>query len=354
MSLKQIAQLRSALHACPEASGREIRTKAMLMEFLLANTSLELHDCGDGFYAAHREATVCRPAMALRADYDAVTQANGVISHLCGHDGHAAALCGAALMAEGKIFGRNLFFLFQPAEETGSGAEGCLELFQKESVQEIYGAHNLPGVPLGQVVTRPGTFACASRGVTLRFTGKPTHAAHPEQGISPAVAVGKLLCALPALSGPDRYTGITLCTVIGTRMGEKAFGSAASGAEVWLTLRAEHNQELESLYMEIVELGRKLAEADRLGYEVAVQDVFPATVNHAECVQKVLNVCGGQLLNGPVRWSEDFGHYLKTCPGAFFGIGTGENHPALHTQTYEYPDELLQPTIRAFLALMQA
>ena len=345
--------LRHALHACPEVSGKEEKTKAMLMDFLKTHTTMELYPCGDGFYAAHRETAPYKPSLALRADYDALALTDGTASHLCGHDGHAAALCGTALFAEGKTFDRNIFFLFQPAEETGAGAEGCTELLHKESVAEIYGAHNLPGFPMGQVVTRPGTFACASRGVTLTFRGKPTHAAYPENGVSPAAAVGELLCALPSLSNSDRFSAMTLCTVIGVQMGEKAFGAAAACAEVWLTLRAEHDRDLCALNDAILHRSIALAEKHGLAFSHAVQDVFPATENTASCAQKVLDLCGGELLPLPMRWSEDFGHYLKICPGAFFGIGAGEAHPPLHTENYEYPDALLMPTIQAFLTLMR-
>lgn len=350
--LDPIIQLRRELHTCPELSGKEERTKAKLIHFLKTHTTLEIYPCGDGFYAAHREASPWKCAIALRADYDALALPDGTASHLCGHDGHAAALCGAALMAEGKNFGRNVFFLFQPAEETGAGAEGCLELFRRESVDEIYGAHNLPGWPLGLVTTRPGTFACASRGVTLRFRGKPTHAAYPENGISPALAVGQLLCRIPELSDPSAFSGMTLCTVIGTAMGEKTFGAAAEAAEVWLTLRAEHDADLHALHTSILTLSEALAAAHGLTFSHEVQDVFPATENDPAAVRKVLERCGGQVLEVPMRWSEDFGHYLKHCPGAFFGIGAGEDHPPLHTQDYEYPDALLKPTIDAFLALL--
>jgi len=352
--LDSIIALRNSLHACPEISGKEKKTKALLWDFLKTHTTLELIPCGKGFYAAHRETSPAKPAIALRADYDALAMPDGSAAHLCGHDGHAAALCGAALMTEGKHFGRNIFFLFQPAEETGEGAKGCLDLFRSEMIGEIYGAHNLPGLPLGQVVTRPGTFACASRGVTLHFRGSPTHAAYPENGVSPAGAVGKLLCTLPALSDPNRYSGMTLCTVIGTEMGEKAFGSAAAEAEVWLTLRGEHDRDLSALYDEILVCAERLAAEDRLRFSWEVQDVFPATENRPDCAQKVLDVCGGALLDVPMRWSEDFGHYLKACPGSFFGIGAGEHHPPLHTEHYTYPDPLLKPTIDAFIALIEA
>lgn len=354
MNLETIIHLRKALHDCPEVSGQEVKTKALLMEFLNAHTTLEVHPCGDGFYAAHREYDPQKPSLALRADYDALAMPDGTARHLCGHDGHAAALCGAALLAEGREFDRNIFFLFQPAEETGAGAKNCTQLFQMEAVDEIYGAHNLPGLPLGLVTTRPGTFACASRGLTLYFLGKPAHAAYPENGRSPAQAVGTLLCRLPALSDPSRYTGMTLCTVIGGKIGEKAFGSAADRAELWLTLRAEHDCDLDALQTEILQLAWTLASESGVTCAFENQDVFPATENTPECAKKVLEHCGGTPLDAPMRWSEDFGHFLKFCPGAFFGIGAGEHHPALHTEQYQYPDQLLKPTMEAFLALMDA
>lgn len=352
MDLTDIRALRLALHNCPERPGQEERTRAALTDFLAEHTTLELYPCGAGFYAAHRENGGTKPSIALRADYDALPLPDGGAAHLCGHDGHAAALCGAALSIEETRLGRDVFFLFQPAEETGAGALGCLELFQRERVDQIYGAHNLPGVPLGQVVTRPGTFACASQGVTLSFLGRPTHAAYPEHGISPAQGVGRLLCALPELAEPARYGGMTLCTVIGAEMGERAFGTAAAQAEVWLTLRAERDQDLSLLFQSLLQLSGSLAAEYGLAFEHQVQDVFPATVNHPDCAQRIRELCGGRVLETPMRWSEDFGHYLRRCPGAFFGIGAGEGCPPLHTRDYQYPDALLEPTIAAFRAIL--
>lgn len=350
--LYQITELRHRLHECAELSGMELRTKEMLETFLRTHTSLELYPCGQGFYAAHREEGAYKPAVALRADYDALAKPDGTVAHLCGHDGHAAALCGAALMAEGKQLGRNVFFLFQPAEETGEGAEPCCALFEKEQVDEVYGAHNLPEYPFGRVITRGHTFACASRGVTLRFAGKPTHAAYPENGRSPALAVGRLLCAVPELSAPELYSGMTLCTVIGVNMGEKAFGAAAEAAEVWLTLRGEHDGDLNRLFERVLQLSEALAEEYGLGFAFEVQDVFPATENDPDCAEKLLRLCDGMELKVPMRWSEDFGHYLIRKKGAFFGIGAGEDYPPLHTEDYEYPDALLQPTMDVFWKLI--
>ena len=352
MELSDIRALRLALHDCPEPSGQEDRTRAMLMKFLSSHTTLELHPCGAGFYAAHREPGGGKSPIALRADYDALALPEGGAAHLCGHDGHAAALCGTALSIQGEALGRDVFFLFQPAEETGAGALDCLELFRRERVAQVYGAHNLPGVPLGQVLTRPGTFACASQGVTLSLLGRPTHAAYPEHGLSPAQAVGRLLCALPALADPSRFGGMALCTVIGVAWGGRSFGAAAAQAQVRLTLRAELDRDLETLHSDILQLAGSLAAEYGLAFSCQVQDVFPATVNDPGCAQRVLDCCCGGLLDAPMRWSEDFGHYLRLCPGAFFGIGAGEGCPPLHTAGYQYPDALLEPTVAAFRALL--
>lgn len=351
--LDLILTLRQQLHQCPEISGQEVKTKALLQKFLREHTTLELHPCGEGFYCAHREVSPEKPAIALRADFDALATPDGGAAHLCGHDGHAANLCAVALMLEGKNVGRNVFLLFQPAEETGAGAYPCCELFEKESIAEIYGAHNLPGFPEGVVFIRPGTFACASRGVTLRFLGAPTHAAYPENGKNPALAVGKFLCALPEIAAPEHYTGMTLCTVIGAELGEKAFGAACAQAEVWLTLRAEHNVDLEKLRTSVLGCAKVLCEEAQLEFSYEEQDVFPATENDPACAQKVLTLCHGRTLEVPMRWSEDFGHYLLHVPGAFFGVGAGERHAPLHTKNYEYPDHLLEPTANAFMAIVR-
>ena len=96
----------------------------------------------------------------------------------------------------------------------------------------------------------------------------------------------------------------------------------------------------------------ELAAQDGLILETEEQDVFPATENDSACAKKVLKVCGGRILQEPMRWSEDFGHYLNHCRGAFFGIGAGVEYPGLHTETYEYPDGLLLRTAESFLKLL--
>lgn len=288
-----------------------------------------------------------------RADYDALATLNGGAAHLCGHDGHAASLCAVGLMLEGKSVGRNVFLLFQPAEETGAGAAPCCELFEKESVAEIYGAHNLPGFPEGEVYTKPGTFACASRGVTLRFQGAPTHAGLSGKRKKSGACRGEASLRAAGAGKPCAFCGHDALHRHWRGAGRKAFGAACARAEVWLTLRAEHNADLDALRTAVLSCAKALAEEAALDFSFEEQDVFPATENTPACAQKVLSLCHGKTLEVPMRWSEDFGHYLLHVPGAFFGVGAGETHAPLHTKDYEYPDCLLEPTANAFWAIVQ-
>lgn len=353
--LALITALRHTLHACPELAGEEKRTKALVLDFLKAHTTLEIVDMGRWFYAAHREGKDL-PGIAFRADFDAVPAEELPLgaAHRCGHDGHAAALCGFALMLQGEKLGKNIFLLFQHGEEAGCGGEECCALFDRERVDEIYGAHNLPGFPFGRVMARAGAMACGSCGLTIRYTGAPAHAAYPDQGVNPASAVGALLQALPTLSAAERYEGMVLCTVIGCRMGEKAFGMSASSAEIWLTLRSELGADLEKLRKAVTDFSAETAKRYDLCWEHEWQDVFPATENDEAAAAKVLRVCKGERLDSPMRWSEDFGWYLRRCRGAFFGVGAGEDWPGLHTADYEYPDALLEITAKQFYKLAAA
>ena len=120
-----------------------------------------------------------------------------------------------------------------------------------------------------------------------------------------------------------------------------------------LTLRAERNRDLDALRTAVLGCAKALAEEAALDFSFEEQDVFPATENTPACAEKVCSLCHGKTLEAPMRWSEDFGHYLLHIPGAFFGVGAGETHAPLHTKNYEYPDCLLEPTANAFWAMIQ-
>lgn len=357
-------QARITLHSIPELALHEKKTKAFIKEFLRENTTLEVHDEGAWIYAVHREGA--ERTVAVRADFDAVPTAEGA-GHLCGHNGHTAALLDLALRLEGKSIGKNAVLLFQPAEETGEGAPICCALFEKERIDAVLGAHNIPGAPMGRVLLKNGTFACASCGVEIELKGRPTHAAYPENGVNPTAQIARLALELPAEAErlSQKYGCMTLATIVGMRTGEKAFGVAASEGRLWATLRSED----EKAFTELVNFARSYAGTndsderttvsdERLKAEFNVFDPFPATVNDPGLLaraEKTLQSAGipYEYVSEPFRWSEDFGHYGAHAPACFIGIGSGECTAPLHTAGYEYPAGLVHRTGGIFMELIK-
>ena len=353
--LEIIKRARKELHNNPEHSGAEEKTKDIIRKFLSVNTDLYIQDYNGGIIALY-EACEMADCIALRADFDAVSLPDGLAAHLCGHDGHTAALLGVALMIDEIKPKRNVLLIFQPAEETGEGAKEMIGVLEKFYVSEIYGIHNLPGFEFGQVYTSLDTFACASCGMTFTIKGKPAHAAYPESGASPLRAINELLGAIDESQIPDdRFSKGTFATLIGINAGQKAFGTSAENAEVWITVRSRTDKEFRRIKEYLEYVVKRACEIDGLSYTVEIQDEFPATVNDRECAEKVLKTCDGKLLKEPMRWSEDFGHYLNDgyLKGAFIGVGAG-SCPDLHTKNYEYPDDLLEYHMKTFINLVNA
>ena len=355
--------LRHQLHAHPELSGQEQWTKACLMDFLRRHTQLEVVDQGNWFYA--RCPGKGSGSVAFRADFDALpiqedtplpyrSQIPGV-SHKCGHDGHSATLALLALTL--KEPPREVYLIFQCAEETGQGGEACARFLKERGVEEVYAFHNMSGYPLGAVCLRRGTMNCASRGMILHFEGTPAHASTPELGRSPALAVARLVEALPDLTRREDHKGLVLATVVQMDVGEPAFGMAAHRGALLLTLRADYEEELTALVAALEDLARREAEAWELSLSISYTDVFPANVNHDAAVRRVEKAAhrlGAPVVEmaAPMRASEDFGWYLRETPGAMFLLGNGEDHAPIHSADYDFPDVLLPQACALFTSLI--
>lgn len=352
--VEKITKVRRELHSVPECSGHEIKTKSIIRSFLEENTSLIIKEYNGGIVALYDLGNT-KDTLAFRADFDAVALPDGTAAHLCGHDGHTAALLGVALQIEDMKPNRNVLFIFQPAEETGEGAKSMADILNVYEVSEIYGCHNLPGYPFGKVYTRYDSFACASCGMIFYIEGEPAHAAYPENGKSPMRAVMQLFKAIEEIKTTVSLSENSFATLIGSKIGQKAFGTSAEKAEVWITARSDNEKDFEVLRAYLENAVKQTCEQDGLQYSIEIQDEFPATVNDSICVDKILTRCDGSVLDNPMRWSEDFGHFLSSrysSQGAFFGVGAGEEHPNLHTMDYEYPDELLKYQMDAFMKLL--
>lgn len=231
-----------------------------------------------------------------------------------------------------------MILLFQPAEETGEGARAVVADPQFPSIHadECFALHNLPGYPLGEVIIRQGTFNCASRGISIRLSGRTAHAAYPETGVSPQMAVATLLQDLNRIVDDVTADELLMVTVVHCQMGEQAFGTAPADAHVMATLRSESNAAMQQLVTVCHHLVERVAKQYGLDYSVAWADIFDASVNDGQCVQQVVSAAEQmgnrvQWIEQPFRWSEDFG-----------ALSAGENQPQIHNPNYRFPDELIE------------
>ena len=371
----KIVALRHDLHCHPELSMQEQETKNRLITCLKENIQLEVIDRGNWFYVQYttkRQSEMpeadTKPPIAFRADFDALpiledaeslpyASENPGVSHKCGHDGHASALAGLALELDANGADRDVYLIFQHAEEIGRGAQECVPLIKEKKIAEIYGFHNWSGFPKGAVVLREGVSQCASRGLTITFTGKKSHASIPEQGKNPSVAIAKLILYVQNLLQATTFEQLVLATIVNVEIGTKDFGISAGEGEISFTLRAALQRELDELEQMIRTQAEKFAAEEGLQLSYAYDDPFPETANDAKAIERVRNAAEKlhlpvvELME-PLRASEDFGYYTKECPGAMFYLGNGEDYPALHTPEYDFRDELLELAVNIFQKLI--
>jgi len=365
--LSKLAALRQELHSRPEQSNSEEATAARICALLAAHHPDQIiSGLGGHGLAFVFDGAEPGPCVAFRCELDALpihetntfayrSQHAGV-AHKCGHDGHMAIVVGLGLRAAAKRPRRGrLVLLFQPAEETGEGATRmALEpAFQTLGIETLFALHNLPEYPLGTVVVRSGPFTCASVGLTVRLRGKTAHAAHPEDGISPALPMCAIIAGLKQL--PARVSGFCRVTVVGAKLGEAAFGTAPGEAQVMATLRAEADSDLEQVKAGALDLIAIEAEKGGLTHKISYCDAFPAGTNHPQAVQHICRAAKAlnaplHHLEAPLRFSEDFGCLTRGIRGAMFGLGSGPG-PGLHNPDYDFPDALIGPGLDLFQRL---
>jgi len=371
--LDRLIKLRKNLHRHAELSNRENKTAAILVAFLPENgqpDSLHTGFGGQGIVCVYK-GQAGGAALAFRCELDALPipevnqfahrSLSDAVSHKCGHDGHMAILCGvAAMLAKSRPAG-DVYLIFQPAEETGEGAQRILKdpRFGKIKPDFVFALHNLPGYALHEVVLRPGVFSCASAGLAARLVGRTAHAAQPESGVSPGPALAEILRSLYDLPQlPDDSPEFSLVTVVHARLGEIAFGASPGEAELMATLRAYDDGRLAHLRARLRQQIERIAGQHNLRCDVSWRETFAATVNDAATVAMIGQAaldCDLKVVqrSHPFRWSEDFGQFTRRFKGALFGLGAGENHPDLHCSDYDFPDALLASGIQSFMRLLQ-
>ncbi len=370
-----LQMIRKRLHAHPELSGQENRTAAFIVDLIAhwqPGIDQILTGVGGTGVIAIINGRQSGKSVLFRAELDALpiaeintfshrSTASG-IAHKCGHDGHMTLLLGVIhhYSRFRPDYGR-LLFLFQPAEETGRGAEAVLRdiRFANLSIDYVFAIHNLPGLPLGVVALKPGAITAAVRSLIIRLYGKTAHAAEPENGINPAHVLGELLTHFKQLSEHDTQNpDFFLITVVHINVGERAYGVAAGYGEVHLTIRAWSNAWLENRIQSLLDGVSTITARNLLEVAFGWTDAFQANENNATAVsivEKAATNRGLPLhpLEEPLKWGEDFGAFTSRYPGAFIGLGAGENVPALHNPDYDFPDELLPVGVGLFQSIAE-
>jgi len=360
--LEELIQLRKELHKHPEVSGNEFKTAQRILDFLAKYkpNQVTINLGGNGILAIYKGKKDGKTIL-FRCELDAlpIQEINEFdyksiyegVSHKCGHDGHMAILCGMAkTLHENPLEKGTVMLLFQPAEEDGNGAKRVLNDSNFDAIKPdfAFALHNLPGFKKHQIIVKENTFTCAVNSMIIHLNGKTSHAGEPENGINPSLAIAEIIQVFNSKINTDVSSKkYCLITPIHINMGEKAYGVSAGYGEVHFTVRSNSNAQMRIIESNLEENVNEIATKFNLRTKINWTESFQANENNSEAVNFIrksasnlnLNILEKEL---PFTFGEDFGLLTQHFKGAMFGLGSGENTPALHNPDYDFPDEIIK------------
>jgi hippurate hydrolase len=357
----ELVAIRRDLHAHPEIGFEEERTSRIVAE-RLASWGIEVHrGIGKtGVVGVLRSGGDNARRIGLRADMDALpiqettglpyASQNPGRMHACGHDGHTTMLLGAArYLAETKNFSGTAVFIFQPAEEGLGGARAMIAdgLFQRFPVDEIYGLHNSPDGPRGQVTVKPGPAMAAADFFDIRIQGRGSHAAYPHKSADPvviAMTIGQALQTIVSRNADANAAAVLSITQIHAG---SAYNVIPDTAHLAGTIRTLDDDVRALTRTRLRELSQGIAASFGASAEVEIRDVFSVLRNDPQKIEAVARAAsdlfGEAVLDRattPHMGSEDFADMLLAVPGAYCWLGM-EGRGALHNPNYQFDDEII-------------
>ncbi|MEN3371769.1 M20 aminoacylase family protein [Dechloromonas sp. ZS-1] len=361
--LAELTAQRRDIHAHPELAFDENRT-ADLVAAELTRYGLEVHRgiAKTGVVGVLRAGTSGR-MIGLRADMDALplcemnefphhSRYQGKM-HACGHDGHTAMLLGAARYLAGQPdFDGIAVFIFQPAEEAEGGAAVMIEdgLFERFPVEAVFGLHNWPGIPVGQMMVMPGPVMAGTCGFEITVRGHGCHAAMPHQGVDAIVTGAQLVQALQTVVSRNLHPCESAVVSVTQFHAGEAWNVIPEEVVLRGTIRSFKPEVQETVERSIERLCSGIAAANGAQINVHFDHRYPATVNSTNeahfCQRVAAEVFGGEhVLTDilPSMGAEDFAYMLREKPGCYvwLGNGPGTGGCTLHNPHYDFNDELL-------------
>jgi amidohydrolase len=373
MSIEKIKLLRKELHRYPELSGQESETAWRIKRFIEEHHDAKIiqHLGGNGLAVIH-EFSKSGPSIVIRCELDALPidevntfdhrSVHAGVSHKCGHDGHMAIVAGLIIWLKEQDFNSGkVILLFQPAEETGTGAQDVLkdDRFRELSPDYIVALHNIPHQPMHSIITLDENFSCTVLSVAIQLKGRESHSSEPEHGLNPAMCIAELTQKLNDLNNNDiSEENFRLCVPVYSSMGVKSYGISAGFGEIHYTIRTKDTDGMERLKHEIEHILSEVCPKHKLPYTTDYFDYFPAVENDAFCnkiISQTAKAYNYDLIknNNPFKFGEDFGWFSEKYKSAMFGIGSGLESPALHHANYDFPDELLETGMNMFKGIIE-
>ncbi len=371
----ELVEWRQDFHRHPELAFEEVRTSKIVAEKLESfGLEVERGLAGTGVVGTLRLGSSPR-TIGLRADMDAlpIVEANDFghrsvnegKMHACGHDGHTAMLLGAAkYLARSQRFDGTIQFFFQPAEENEGGARVMIEegLFERFPVDEVYGLHNMPKLPMGSFAVRQGPIMAAFDTFEAVITGRGTHAAMPHTGIDPVPIAAQAVQAFQTVvsRNVDPLEGAVISVT------QMTAGETFNVIPDSVTLRG-CTRSLEPAVQDLIEAAMErvlagISAAHDASHELVYKRGYPATINShqetAHAIAAARAVAGDDNVvvdTPPLMGSEDFAFMLQKRPGCylFIGNGDGEGSCMVHNAGYDFNDEILTQGVRYWVELAE-